>query len=237
MIRERTAKMSLGPLFWTPTIEGLFNYEYLRDNPEQLDDPAWHVGLPPDDHRRHPQVDRASRPAALLPAHAEPPADAGAQVQAAREAGVVHAHRHRQRHPDEVPQQSTWRELDVWVNILGVAADGGDPRRDLLAVGGDEGGQGRRHGDAGQVRRHHRRARRRACATSTCCSASTSSSRRGRATSRRAIPRVTHVVSRTRELRGTSRLAKPRVGRIWLQHPFTPETRRRSRWHRPRGPW
>jgi imidazolonepropionase-like amidohydrolase len=40
-IRERTAKMSLGPLFWTPTIEGLLNYEYLRDNPEQLDDPAW----------------------------------------------------------------------------------------------------------------------------------------------------------------------------------------------------
>src|SRR4026209_2404989 len=39
MIRERTAKMSLGPLFWTPTIEGLFNYEYLRDNPESLDDP------------------------------------------------------------------------------------------------------------------------------------------------------------------------------------------------------
>ena len=46
MIRERTAKMSLGPLFWTPTIEGLLNYEYLRDNPEALDDPAWHEGLP-----------------------------------------------------------------------------------------------------------------------------------------------------------------------------------------------
>src|SRR5262245_35493627 len=27
MIRERTAKMSLGPLFWTPTVQGLFNYE------------------------------------------------------------------------------------------------------------------------------------------------------------------------------------------------------------------
>src|SRR5438105_8917660 len=46
MIRERTAKMSLGPLYWTPTIEGLLNYEYLRDNPEALDDPAWHEGLP-----------------------------------------------------------------------------------------------------------------------------------------------------------------------------------------------
>src|SRR6202007_2068312 len=46
MLRERTAKMSLGPLFWTPTVEGLLNYEYLRDNPEQLDDPSWQEGLP-----------------------------------------------------------------------------------------------------------------------------------------------------------------------------------------------
>ena len=45
-IRERTAKMSLGPLYWTPTVEGLFLYDYLRDNPEVLDDPAWHEGLP-----------------------------------------------------------------------------------------------------------------------------------------------------------------------------------------------
>jgi hypothetical protein len=30
MIRERTAKMALGPLWWTPTAEGLLNYEYFR---------------------------------------------------------------------------------------------------------------------------------------------------------------------------------------------------------------
>ena len=81
MIRERTAKMSLGPLFWTPTVEGLLNYEYFRDNPKQLDDPAWQVGLPQtivDDIKQsleHP--DRLP----LLPAHAGAPADAGAQVQ------------------------------------------------------------------------------------------------------------------------------------------------------------
>ncbi|HWK09768.1 MAG TPA: amidohydrolase family protein, partial [Vicinamibacterales bacterium] len=45
-IRERTAKMNMAPLFWTPTVEGLLNYEYFRDNPEALDDPAWHAGLP-----------------------------------------------------------------------------------------------------------------------------------------------------------------------------------------------
>jgi imidazolonepropionase-like amidohydrolase len=30
LIRERTAKMSLGPLFWTPTVQGLLNYENVR---------------------------------------------------------------------------------------------------------------------------------------------------------------------------------------------------------------
>ena len=48
LLRERTAKMSLGPLWWTPTVEGLLNYEYFRDNPEALDDPAWQEGLPKD---------------------------------------------------------------------------------------------------------------------------------------------------------------------------------------------
>jgi len=32
LIRERTAQMNRGPLFWTPTIEGLFNYEATRDS-------------------------------------------------------------------------------------------------------------------------------------------------------------------------------------------------------------
>jgi imidazolonepropionase-like amidohydrolase len=36
MIKERTAKMNMGPLFWTPTVEGLYNYEYMRNNPEKL---------------------------------------------------------------------------------------------------------------------------------------------------------------------------------------------------------
>jgi len=35
MIKERTAKMNMGPLFWTPTVEGLYNYEYMRNNPEK----------------------------------------------------------------------------------------------------------------------------------------------------------------------------------------------------------
>ena len=47
MIRARTAQMNLGPLYWTPTIEVLFNYEYIRDSwRELLDAPCWKEGLP-----------------------------------------------------------------------------------------------------------------------------------------------------------------------------------------------
>ncbi len=82
-IRERAANMAMGPLFWTPTIEGLFNYEYIRDNPEHIDDSAWHEGLPQDHRRRHQAVADASGAARLLPRHAVAAADAGAQVQPA----------------------------------------------------------------------------------------------------------------------------------------------------------
>lgn len=46
MIAARTAQMNLGPMFWCPTVEGLYNYEYVRDNPEQLDNESWHLDLP-----------------------------------------------------------------------------------------------------------------------------------------------------------------------------------------------
>ena len=45
LIKERTANSNT-KLFWTPTVEGLWNYDYTRDHPEKLDDPSWKVGLP-----------------------------------------------------------------------------------------------------------------------------------------------------------------------------------------------
>lgn len=120
MVRERAAKMSLGPLFWTPTIEGLFNYEYVRDNPEQLDDPAWHVGLPPniiEDIRKsieHPnrlpyfQLNPIRRPTLAR------------KFQQLRESGVVQLIGTDSGIPMKFHSSSTWRELDAWVNILGV---------------------------------------------------------------------------------------------------------------------
>jgi imidazolonepropionase-like amidohydrolase len=119
-IRERTAKMSLGPLFWTPTIEGLLNYEYLRDNPEALDDASWHEGLTPDivaDIRKsiqHPdrlpyfQLTPARRP--TLARKFKQLSDAGVVMLVGTDSGI----------PMKFHSQSTWRELDAWVNILGV---------------------------------------------------------------------------------------------------------------------
>ncbi|MCG8603553.1 amidohydrolase family protein, partial [bacterium] len=46
MLKERTARMNKGPMFWTPTVEVLYDYEYIRDNPEELDNDSWHLGLP-----------------------------------------------------------------------------------------------------------------------------------------------------------------------------------------------
>jgi imidazolonepropionase-like amidohydrolase len=119
-LRERTAQMALGPLFWTPTIEGLFNYEYVRDNPEKLDDPSWHVGLPDSIIRdikqsfRHPdrlpyfQITPNRRPTLAR------------KFQQLKESGVVLLVGTDSGIPMKFHSQSTWNELDVWVTMLGV---------------------------------------------------------------------------------------------------------------------
>jgi imidazolonepropionase-like amidohydrolase len=115
MIRERTAKMSLGPLFWTPTVEGLLNYEYLRDNPEQLDDPSWQVGLPQpiiDDIKAslaHPerlsyyQITPNRRP--TLKRKIEQLTESGVVLLIGTDSGI----------PMNFHSQSTWHELEAWV--------------------------------------------------------------------------------------------------------------------------
>jgi imidazolonepropionase-like amidohydrolase len=116
MIRERTAKMALGPLFWTPTVQGLLNYEYVRDNPEQLDDPSWQVGLPQaivDDIKaslKNPQrlsyyqITPLRRPTL------------NRKIQQLYESGVVLLIGTDSGIPMNFHSQTTWRELDAWVN-------------------------------------------------------------------------------------------------------------------------
>ena len=116
MITERTANMSKGPLFWCPTVEGLYNYEYVRDNPEKLDNDSWHLGLPDSvvtDIKKsiaHPdrlpyfQLTPSRRP--TLKTKIDQLLDAGVVLMIGTDSGI----------PMKFHSQSTWNELDVWVN-------------------------------------------------------------------------------------------------------------------------
>jgi imidazolonepropionase-like amidohydrolase len=119
-IKERTAKMALGPLYWTPTIEGLLNYEYFRDNREVLDDPSWQEGLPAavvaDIKKSLEHPDRL--PYFQLTAARRP--TLARKFKQLREAGVVQLIGTDSGIPMNFHTHSTWRELDAWVNMLGV---------------------------------------------------------------------------------------------------------------------
>jgi imidazolonepropionase-like amidohydrolase len=120
MLQERTARGAAGPLFWTPTIEGLFNYEYIRENPEHIDDTAWHEGLTPEiiaDIRRsiaYPerlgyfQATPSRRP--TLERKFNQLKNAGVTLLIGTDAGI----------PMKFHSSATWKELDIWVNRLGV---------------------------------------------------------------------------------------------------------------------
>jgi imidazolonepropionase-like amidohydrolase len=120
MIKERTADMSKGPLFWCPTVEGLYNYEYVRDNPEHLDNDSWHRGLPDSvitDIKKsiaHPdrlpyfQLTPSRRP--TLETKVKQLLDAGVVLLIGTDSGI----------PMKFHSQSTWNEFDVWVNEFGI---------------------------------------------------------------------------------------------------------------------
>jgi len=120
MIRERTARGNAGPLFWTPTIEGLFNYEYVRDNPEKLDDPSWHEGLPDSivtDIRRSIEHPERLSYFQMTPSRRPTLARKFSQL---RESGVVLLIGTDAGIPMKFHAMATWNELDVWVSRLGV---------------------------------------------------------------------------------------------------------------------
>jgi imidazolonepropionase-like amidohydrolase len=116
MIRERTAKMSLGPLFWTPTVQGLLNYEYVRDNPEQLDDPSWQVGLPKsivDDIKTSLKDPQRLSYYQITPLRRP---TLNRKIQQLQESGVVLLIGTDSGIPMNFHSQTTWRELDAWVS-------------------------------------------------------------------------------------------------------------------------
>lgn len=119
-IKERTAtgRIAGGPLFWTPTVEGLWNFDQTVANPEKLDDDCWERGLSPDiiaDIRRslrHPGQLGYSR---LTPLRKPTLKRKIAQL---REAGVVFLVGTDSGIPLKFHCQSTWNEMDVMVRVM-----------------------------------------------------------------------------------------------------------------------
>ncbi|MBI2517429.1 MAG: amidohydrolase family protein [Opitutae bacterium] len=119
-IQERTAQMALGPMFWCPTIEGFFNYEDNVRNPLHIEDPAWQLDVPADivadikASLKHPGWLAYYQ---ITPLRAKTSAAKFAQLQ---KTGLVLLIGTDSGIPMKFHNQSTWRELDIWVNKLGV---------------------------------------------------------------------------------------------------------------------
>ncbi len=128
MIKERTGN-SNNKLFWTPTIEGLFNYDYVLKNQEHLDDPSWKTGLPDSivqDIRKS-----ISNPSQLSYFQVTPyrKPTLKKKFSQLKEAGVILMTGTDSGIPMKFHSQSTWNELDIWVRELGV-----DPMQAIKAA-------------------------------------------------------------------------------------------------------
>lgn len=119
MIKERTANSNT-KLFWTPTVEGLFNYDYVLKNQEHLDDPSWKLGLPDSivqDIRKS-----ISKPSELSYFQVTPyrKPTLKKKISQLREAGVIMMIGTDSGIPMKFHSQSTWNELDIWVREMGM---------------------------------------------------------------------------------------------------------------------
>lgn len=119
-LRERTAtgRVAGGPLFWTPTVEGLWNYLDTVNNPEKLDDPCWRRGLAPDTIADIQQS--ILRPGQLGYMQLTPlrKPTLKRKIAQLREAGVVMLVGTDSGIPMKFHCQSTWNEIDVWVRVM-----------------------------------------------------------------------------------------------------------------------
>ena len=124
LLRERTAtgRIAGGPLFWTPTVEGLWNFDLLVDNPERLDNDCWHRGLKPDTIADIKQslIEPGKLDYNQLTPLRKPTLKK--KFQQLRDAGVVMLVGTDSGIPTKFHCQSTWNEMDVWVNVMGVSA-------------------------------------------------------------------------------------------------------------------
>ena len=121
-LKERTAtgRVRGGPLYWTPTVEGLWNFDELRINPEATDNPCWKRGLKEDTIADIEQS--ISHPDRLLYFQLTPKRKPTLKrkFHQLRDAGVVMMIGTDSGIPLKFHCQSTWNEMEVWVNVMGV---------------------------------------------------------------------------------------------------------------------
>ena len=123
-LRERTAtgRIAGGPLFWTPTVEGLWNYDRTVDNPEKLDTDCWHLGLQPDTIADIKASIRAPGQLAYTQLTPLRKPTLKRKIAQLRAAGVVFLVGTDSGIPMKFHCQSTWNEMDVWVRVMGIPA-------------------------------------------------------------------------------------------------------------------
>lgn len=119
MVKERTANSNT-KLYWCPTVEGLWNYNYNIRNNEHLDDPSWKVGLPDSvvQDIRHSIANSSQLGYYGVTPYRTPTVkrkfgqlkNAGVMLLVGTDSGI----------PMKFHSQSTWNELDVWVREMGV---------------------------------------------------------------------------------------------------------------------
>ncbi|NND44244.1 MAG: amidohydrolase family protein [Xanthomonadales bacterium] len=124
MIKERTAASMIvdDPLYWTPTVEGLWNYVETRDNPEKLDSDCWHRGL---EQSTIEDIKASIAAPAELEYMLLTPKRKGTlkrKIEQLKESGVVLMVGTDSGIPMKFHCQSTWNELDVWVRVMGIPA-------------------------------------------------------------------------------------------------------------------
>ncbi len=123
-LKERTAtgRVAGGPLYWTPTVEGLWNFDRTVANPEKLDDDCWERGLEEDtiaDIRASITNPGQLGYTRLTPLRKPTLKRKIAQL---REAGVVFLVGTDSGIPLKFHCQSTWNEMDVLVRVMNMPA-------------------------------------------------------------------------------------------------------------------
>lgn len=124
LLKERTAtgRVAGGPLFWTPTVEGLWNYQLTVSNPERLDNNCLHRGLKPDTIAdiKGSLTNVGQLEYMLLTLLRKPTLKR--KIEQLRKAGVVFLVGTDSGIPTKFHCQSTWNEMAIWVDEMGISA-------------------------------------------------------------------------------------------------------------------